>query len=220
MKPKILITLLIGVLLVCSACTAVNQTQPTPSPATEPTPIPTKAAEQLPSGPVALEQSELDFFTEYFNMIDNNGFLRSDFDTPAGMDLIQVFYSGAGIEQQEITEPEKQAYIGATGQEEIYLAMIKLTTDQINTFLQDKAGISLEDVTAGFDWTYLEQYDAYYHESGDTNYDPYICINGTKNGDLYEINCKEQSGGTTLTVTLQKTADKFLFVSNQVYPAQ
>ncbi|MFR3752213.1 MAG: hypothetical protein ACLTW9_07535 [Enterocloster sp.] len=55
-----------------------------------------------------LTQEELRGFEKYLNRIDNYGFLMSDYKSPEYINLNEVFYSGAGLEQSPLTEEERK----------------------------------------------------------------------------------------------------------------
>ena len=129
--------------------------------------------------PRELLRGELLAFTNWINQGDNYGnygFLLSEYTDPADADLNQILYTGAGMESQPLTSEEQQAYLKATGLPEISTDITRLTTSQINEFLERKLGLSMKDMRGDFDWVYLENTDAWVHEHGDTNYTPfYLC---------------------------------------------
>lgn len=49
--------------------------------------------------PVRLTQEEIQFFTEFIQKMENYGFLLSAYDAPEYVNLDEVFYSGAGIDE-------------------------------------------------------------------------------------------------------------------------
>ena len=55
-----------------------------------------------------LTEEELRGFEKYLNRIDNYGFLMSDYGSPEYINLNEVFYSGAGLEQSPLTEEERK----------------------------------------------------------------------------------------------------------------
>lgn len=135
-----------------------------------------------------LTTEELKQFMDYLNRFDNYGFLLSEYESPEYVDLAQVFYSGAGIEFDELTEEERANYQEKAG--EIYTEIIRLTSSQINDFLQMKAGITLVDMKNEFQWIYLEDYDCYVCQSGDTNYTSFTCTSGVeREKGIFEIHC-------------------------------
>ena len=91
-----------------------------------------------------LTQEELRGFEEYLNRIDNYGFLMSDYKSPEYINLNEVFYSGAGLEQSPLTEEEREMYLKTVGQPELYTDLVRLGTEQMNGFLTEKTGLTLE----------------------------------------------------------------------------
>jgi len=176
-----------------------------------------------------LNADELAAFTDFFMQNENNGFLSTDFDNPAQIDLDMVFYNGAGFpnsDRQEdiIEEAEKEAYLAATNAEtdEIPGDLNKLTTEQINSFLEQKTGLGLDEMENPLTWDYLSEYDAWYFQHFDTNFIPCECVSGFRTADdqiVLDVVAAEGYGGFKGTVTLQETEDGYLFVSNQIEQA-
>lgn len=127
----------------------------------------------------SLTEQELQQFSDYVNQNENYGFLMSVYDTPADIDLDELFYSGAGIETERADDEEIAAYLKETGYEELYTDFTHLTSLQIDTFLQEKTGLSYSQMNHPLTWVYLPEYDTYYWEHGDTNYQSFRCIAGS-----------------------------------------
>lgn len=164
----------------------------------------------------ALSDEELDSFTDFVNSIENYGFLLSEYAAPTDVDLYEVFYCGAGISAHSLTDDELEAYEQATDWT-IELDVERLTTAQINDFLIKKTGYSLEEMNGPFTWTYLEKYDAYIFQHGDTNYCSFICTEGKKiDEDIFEIHYSPQQeyGVNAGILTLKRSGDDYIFVSN------
>lgn len=174
-----------------------------------------------------LTNEELREFTRWINQgsnYGNYGFLLSEYVRPEDADLEQIFYSGAGLETEQMTPKETEAYLTAVGADEIYTDCTRLTTSQINEVLEQKLGCHLEDMTKEFMWVYLPDSDAYVWEHGDTNYMNFTCVSGRQTGaDTYELECVPGDENYTpyvpsCRVTLQKNGDDYRFLSN-VYTA-
>jgi len=171
--------------------------------------------------PVRLTQEEIQFFTEFIQKMENYGFLLSAYDAPGYVNLDEVFYSGAGIDEP-MSDEEISAYLAAFGQEELYTDCIKIPRERMEAFLQKKLGIGLEDMGESFGetfaWRYLPEYDAYYHEAGDTNYTSYECVGGTKEGDLYTLHFHTDwfwdDPRSDRETVLRKDGEEYQFVSN------
>lgn len=127
----------------------------------------------------SLTKEELQRFTDYVNQNENYGFLMSVYDTPADIVLDELFYSGAGMDTERVDDEEIAAYLKETGDEELYTDLTRLTGLQIDTFLQEKTGLSYNQMNRPLTWIYLPKYDAYYWEHGDTNYQSFRCIAGS-----------------------------------------
>ncbi|MDE5908973.1 MAG: hypothetical protein K2H52_09590 [Lachnospiraceae bacterium] len=173
-----------------------------------------------------LSNEELQAFTSWIGRSDNYGFLLSIYDTPAEVDLDEIFYCGAGIEQNEVTEEEIEAYLHACGWDEIYTDFEKLTTEQIDAFLQKKTGLSYEQMNGRLRWTYLPEYDAYYAEHGDTNYRAFSCVEGyTADEQVFTLRCRPYDlGGSDsdgyhvmdYELKLERWDGEYRFLSNRM----
>lgn len=168
------------------------------------------------SGPQELTTEELRRFTEFANQAENNGFLLSGYDHVSEADLNEILYNGAGMESQPLTEEEREAYEDQAGPVETDI--IRLTAEQIDTFLQRKAGIGLADMAGGLDWVYLEDFDCYVAQHGDTNFCRFVCTGGTRTGENYELRFKaaEEYAADCITM-LKESGGEYLFVSNRFF---
>ena len=169
--------------------------------------------------PRQLKEEELRYFEQYLNQADNYGFLLSEYKTPEYLDLNEVFYSGAGLEQSAMTGEERDAFLNAVGQTEIMTDMVRLDKKQIDAFLLDKTGLTLDQMKTGLGWVYLPQYDRYYTQHGDTNIRSFFCPKGEADGNLYSIWCLSD-GYTQFSqecmVTLKKESSGYQFLSNEI----
>lgn len=168
--------------------------------------------------PLAISDEEIQFFTEFIQKTENYGFLLSEYDTPESVNLDEVFYGGAGIDET-MPDEEISAYLAAFEQDELYTDCIKIVRERMDAFLRRKLGIGLEDVPDAFNWRYLPEYDAYYHEAGDTNYTSYDCVGGTKEGDFYTLHYHTDwlwdDPYSDCETVLKKNGDEYQFVSNR-----
>ena len=169
--------------------------------------------------PRQLKEEELRYFEQYLNQADNYGFLLSEYKTPEYLNLNEVFYSGAGLEQSAMTGEERDAFLNAVGQTEIMTDMVRLDKKQIDAFLLDKTGLTLDQMKTGLGWVYLPQYDRYYTQHGDTNIRSFFCPKGEADGNLYRIWCLSD-GYTQFSqecmVTLKKESSGYQFLSNEI----
>jgi len=198
----------------------------------KPTELPDASSETEPSPaaeednfPVELTISEIADFQTAFSAYDNYGFLLSSYDDVRDVDLHQVLYSGAGMNNPENYEEITTAYLAAIGETELFTDCTILTTHQLDKFLLSKTGYTLSEMNNPLGWEYVEAYDAYVHQHGDTNYISATCTNGRAIGrDLYEIDYTFDGGlydndGNLLTVgtvTVNTAGVALQFVSNSL----
>lgn len=137
----------------------------------------TEGPEKHEDGPLTTEELQI-----YNNMVFNgdgfnirNQFLLLAVEAPKDykqIDLFQLFYNGTG-EPMEVTEEERRAVAEAGyGGEDPMLDLIKCPRDQMDAVLKEYVGLSLDETDKWCldQFTYLEEYDAYYDFHGDTNY--------------------------------------------------
>ena len=144
--------------------------------------------------------------------MENYGFLCSTYSVPQEVDLDQVLYTGAGMSSEPLTFEESAALQAAEG-EPVFTDVTHLTSQQIEDFLQRKMGISLSEVSR-FSWTYLEQFDSYYVQHGDTNRVTFLCTSGSTEDGMYYLDCQTGSGDIHTALTLERSGDTYLFRSN------
>lgn len=123
------------------------------------------------------------------------------------------------MDQPAMTGEEREAFLKAVGQTEIMTDMVRLGKAQIDAFLADKTGLTLDRMETGLGWVYLPQYDRYYTEHGDTNIRSFFCPRGEVDGNRYRIWCLSD-GYTQFTqeciVTLKKVSSGYQFLSNEI----
>lgn len=171
-----------------------------------------------------LNAEELEYFNgeEFFNgeyMNIRNQFLSSLYDAPGKVDLFQLFYCGSGLEDT-LTEAEKAAVIAYNGWDvEPDCACTKISRANMDTVLTEYIGMTLADTEKiGLEnFTYLEEYDAYYYYHGDTNYRITISFSGgERESNVIRLFYDDQfmSDGKKV-LTLREQAGSYLFVSNE-----
>lgn len=165
-----------------------------------------------------LTQEELDTFTQFIRGMDAYGFLLSEYTIPNEADLSEIFYSGAGL-QESLTAEEITAYLAACSQDEMYTDCVKITRSDVEKLVETRLGISLDDCNTKQLGVYLPEFDAYYHECGDTNYMEYICTRGLVNGNVYTLEFKTETDWnyvfSHVQTILEKTENGYQFISNQ-----
>ena len=143
-----------------------------------------------------------------------NQFLSSTYENPEDINLFELFYCGDGTEQGELS-PEISAAIGA---EDAPSPATVLTTAQMDAVLEEYLGLTLAETNqVGLDgFTYLPEYDSYYHFHGDTNYRASVTFqSGERNGNLVRLTYNDTFMGDGIKeVTLREHGDSWQFVSN------
>lgn len=172
-----------------------------------------------------LTEEELAYFngTEFFNCYENrsNQFLSSLYDSPEKIDLYELLYCTTG-DVELTTDAEIAAIYKKTGRdtdEELPCACEKMTTAKIDAFLQRYIGLTLaETEKIGLEhFIYLEEYDAYYHIHGDTNFRSVVTFHqGEQQGDLIRLYYKDDflNEGEKV-VTLRQQDEGYYFIANQ-----
>ena len=189
--------------------------------------------ERSGAGDTTLTQAEIDWFNEeFFNSAENgatvqNLFLASLYDQPQDIDLFQLFYlGGLDGESEALTPQERQAVVEAGyGGVEPDCPCTKITRAEMDQTLFQYTGLTLDETNrlglGGF--TYLAEYDAYYHYHGDTNFTAVTVTGGTQEGDLVYLTYESgyyfsQAQGKQLVATLRQTEEGYQFVANQIGP--
>lgn len=128
----------------------------------------------------SLSQEELEKAQAYFNKVENNGFLCSEYSNTKDISLIQLIYNGAGI-SEEMTEQERVDY-----KDEIYTDITKIPKKALEELTKNKLNIELKTINGYEEFEknfYSEKYDCYYLQHGDTNYEAVEFVSGEKNDD-------------------------------------
>ena len=159
-------------------------------------------AEEDKAERIPLTQEELAYFNgdlffngNYLNI--RNQFLSSLYSEPAEINFFELFYCGSGI-AEKITDDELKAVMvksEMTGSiENLPCPCEKNSRSNMDKILTEHMGITLADTNkVGLDnFTYLSQYDAYYHLHGDTNYRTNINFSsGEREGNEVRLFYKE-----------------------------
>lgn len=164
-----------------------------------------------------LTAQEMGYFNEEF-FSDEDGFnLRGQFLTclygaPEDIDLFSLLYNGVGS-PDDIDEAERQAAVRAEyGGEDPGVDLTKFTSAELDAALLEHTGLTLAETNRvdldGF--TYLPEYDAYYHFHGDTNAVPTPdFFAGEREGDTVRLYYEEfRFGGySVFCLTLEERED-------------
>lgn len=179
---------------------------------------PLSTAAKRQDGPISA--AELRYFNEqYFNgtyMNIRNQFLSSIYETPADIDLFGLFYCGNG-RNETMTDEEWAAFEAQGGFMDTDVT--KLSTTGADAVLLEYTGLTLAETSkAGLEnFTYLPDFDAYYHAHGDTNYRGQVNISaGVREGDLIHLYYDVSAIDSVCTcVTLREIeGGGYQFVSN------
>ena len=143
-----------------------------------------------------------------------NMLLSSQYSTIADIDLFQLFYNGIPEVQLEISDEEKNTLVKSDEAAQ-YLDIIKITQPMIDIFLQEYAGVNMDDTNqVGLDqFIYLEEFDAYYLIHSDTNYARCNIVSGTESEGGYILLDYEMNGRKGI-VTLKNIEGDYRFISN------
>ena len=199
----------------------VPDTDPAPS-VPAPDPAPSDPEPEAPGVPAdaPLTEEELRYFNEeFFNgayLNIRNQFLTSVYETPADIDLFELFYCGTGWDEA-MPDEEWAAFEAAGGFVETDVT--KISAANADAVLLEYTGLTLEKTNkVGLEnFIYLPEYDAYYNAHGDTNYLNEVAFSSGewKDGLIRLYYSDEYGGGVQKCAVLRETADgKYQFVSN------
>ena len=173
--------------------------------------------------PVPLTPEELAYFNDgsFFSTKDTenpytgfsirNMFLTSQYDTPQDIDLFELFYCGSTQPSAPMSQKERQLVIdrGYHGTAPP-CGCTKITRQEMDAVLSEHTGLTLEEThQVGLEqFTYLPEYDAYYHFHGDTNYTFPIFSQGFRQGDMIYLDYGD------CRLTLRQIGNSYQFCSN------
>lgn len=217
-KPVVFLPVLPALLLaaLCLTSLAACGRRDDPAPDSEPA-APSDAADPAAPADGPLTEEELKYFNEeFFNggyMNIRNQFLLSDYETPADIDLLELFYNGDG-QDETMTDEEWAAYEAAGGFVETDVT--KISTIWADAVLKEHTGLTLAETKGLEKFIYLPEYDAYYLSHGDTNYLDVTIVSGERKDGLICLYYDDAyNGGIQKCVTLRETEDGgYHFVSN------
>lgn len=174
---------------------------------------------------VPLTAQEIGYFNgdEFFNgenMNIRNQFLSSIYDTPQKINLFDLFYNGSG-QGGYPSQVETAAVIVQNGWNAAPdCGCDKISRSEMDSILSLHTGITLaESEKIGLEkFTYLKEYDAYYHYHGDTNYRTKITfLSGERQGETIRLLYDDTFMADGYKVlTLQEQYGRYLIVSNQM----
>ena len=168
-----------------------------------------------------LTAEELAAYTEWVQDISNYGFLLSDWEDPAQINLYQVFYCGAGI-SREGTEEEKQAHLARWDQPEIYTDFWAMDKADVDALLTEKVGLTYDQLVAegnqGMEENYYAKTDSFCVEAGDTNYCRFLCTDGImdEDGETATLYCDGDDWVRMCEVRVSVAGDQRTFLGNHI----
>ena len=131
-------------------------------------------------------------------------FLTSVYDQPRSIDMYQLFYNGVSPEQA-VSDAERQevtdTYYSGSDPE---VDLIRITAEQADAVLTRWTGLTLAETDAlnMGSFSYLSDYDAYYHFHGDTNAPGSVCFYaGERSGDTVTLYYQPEQCGVYLVDT-------------------
>lgn len=131
-------------------------------------------------------------------------FLTSVYDDPTKIDMYHLFYNGVSPEQA-VSDAERQevtdTYYSGSDPE---VDLIKITAEQADAVLTRWTGLTLAETDAlnMGSFSYLSDYDAYYHFHGDTNAPGSVCFYaGERSGDTVTLYYQPEQCGVYLVDT-------------------
>ena len=148
----------------------------------------------------------------YLHFSIRNMFLTSQYDTPQDIDLFELFYCGSAQPSTPMSQEERQLVIDrGYGGTDPDCGCTKITRQEMDAVLLEHTGLTLEETRqVGLEqFTYLPEYDAYYHFHGDTNYTFPIFSQGSRQGDLLHLDYGDRR------LTLRQTGNSYQFYSNR-----
>lgn len=182
---------------------------------------PGKKELDIPEDGRRLTEEELEEYTEWIQDISNYGFLLSDWEDPAQINLYQVFYNGAGV-AREGTEEEKRAYMERNDQPEIYTDFIAMDQAEVDAVLLEKVGLTYEQLvekgSRGMEDAYYTETDSFCLERGDTNYIPFACTGGVaeESDGIVTLYCEGDDWVRLCEVKVETTSGHRRFLSNHI----
>lgn len=173
-----------------------------------------------------LTRDELVEIENFLNNHEVNGFISYNiYNKVSEIDLNGVFYNYGS--EEEKNRQEISDYLYTLGQNELMTDLGKVTTTKAQEIYKKYTGYDItkdELKNRITNWTYLEKYDAFYHQHGDTNYNIVACKSGYKSSDgKYYITLnyqddmyEDQKKYDSTNLTLKKKGNVYLFISNVV----
>ncbi len=134
-----------------------------------------------------MDSGKLAELEAYLNEESSYGFLLSSYEQPQEIDLNQVFYAGAGIEQKGITEKERKLLLERMPVKEITMPVNKVREEDVEALLKQKTGLSHEEFLHPLgdleEWAHIGRYNSWYTLNAETNRKQILCTDAWEQGD-------------------------------------
>ena len=163
--------------------------------------------------PDNMTDEELADVEKELNSIGYYGFLLSTYPDPSRIDWNEVFYVGAGFTQNYPSEEILDAYMKATGEEEFYTDFTVMKGEDVRNYVKKTSGMDYSEMKCPLEWTYLEDYDLYLMEHGDTNQTTVSVTGGHYENGEYAISYYGY-WDKEYCVTFRDEGGDYLFISN------
>ena len=161
-----------------------------------------------------LSDRELKTIEKNLNGVGYYGFLRSTYSDPTYIDWFEVFYVGAGFDRGYPSKEVIDAYLKAAGYDEMMTDLTTVSGDNVKQYVKATTGHDYSEMKKPLDWVYLDEYDLYCYEHGDTNQSQVEVISGVVNGDEYTVTYTDQAGDR-YCVTFAENGDYYRFIANE-----
>lgn len=143
---------------------------------------------KYPADLEAMSAENLNALQNDLNEKSSYGFLLSTYETPADINLSQVFYCGAGFKQEELEKKERKLLFDRIDEKNTSTPVFKVTDEQIDDLLARKAGITYEESSRKLDgeesWAHIGRYGAWYSVHRDSNQKYIQCSDAWTGGDI------------------------------------
>ena len=143
---------------------------------------------KYPADLEAMSAENLNALQNDLNEKSSYGFLLSTYETPADINLSQVFYCGAGFKQEELEKKERKLLFDRIDEKNTSTPVFKVTDEQIDDLLARKAGITSEESSRKLDgaesWAHRGRYGAWYSVHRDSNQKYIQCSDAWTGGDI------------------------------------
>ena len=143
---------------------------------------------KYPANLETMSAENLNALQDDLNEKSSYGFLLSTYETPADINLSQVFYCGAGFKQEELEKKERKLLFERVDEKNTSTPVFKVTDEQIDDLLARKAGITYEESSRKLDgeesWAHIGRYGAWYSVHRDSNQKYIQCSDAWTGGDI------------------------------------